>query len=351
MPNIALPSERWEVGGEFHAMELPSGPLLAWPAPAVWYLLARHAVVDLLRLLGGRRRLWVPNYFCFDVSDYWSNAVEVVPYEDNPLRVGPDWSTLHPDAADVVIAVNFFGVRTPEPWRIWRESHACVLVEDHSHDPLSGWALHSAADYAFASVRKTVPVPDGAILWSPKGLRLPPAGVRENPASELKLSAMLQKREYLEGRTGPSAKSEFRNAQQQGEAEFERSIDPAFATPFTQEYVSSGVPDVWRQRRSANVHRLLSQIRSVEGLTPVFTSWPDDAAPLGAVLQFDCPVQRDRMREHLQRQKVYCPVHWPPTGSTLATAKDIAGRLLTIPADQRYSDEDIDRVAGFVIEA
>ena len=67
----------------------------------------------------------------------------------------------------MVVGVNYFGVREAEPWQAWRERTECILVEDHAHDPASAWATTSTADYAFSSLRKTLPVPDGAILWSP----------------------------------------------------------------------------------------------------------------------------------------------------------------------------------------
>jgi hypothetical protein len=97
-----------------------------------------------------------------------AGLIEIAVYADDPCRPEPDWSTLQPANDDVVLAVNYFGIRSGEPWRRWHEKRSCFLLEDHSHDPVSGWALHSRADYAFSSLRKRMPVPDGAILWSPK---------------------------------------------------------------------------------------------------------------------------------------------------------------------------------------
>ena len=108
-----LRSDRWEVGGEFHWMGLPPAPFIPWPNAASWYLLGRHALVALLQLLPpGPRRLWVPSYFCFDVADYWRSFIEVATYSDDPRRAEPEWSTLQPEATDVVIPVNYFGVRS-----------------------------------------------------------------------------------------------------------------------------------------------------------------------------------------------------------------------------------------------
>lgn len=251
-------SDRWELGGEFHWMGLPEGPFIPWPRPARWYLLGRHTIVALLRLLPLRkRRLWVPSYFCFDVSNFWKKYGEVITYADDPRRQEPDWSTLRPSANDLVVAVNYFGVRSGHAWTGWREQNECVLVEDHSHDPVSGWSLNSTADYAFASLRKTLPVPDGAILWSPRGLTLPDGGTSESAGSVLKLAAMLWKRDYIDGRSGAAAKDAYLAWQQEGEQTFERA-EISFATWLSQEYLSSGFPVHWRKQRVENTRRLLS---------------------------------------------------------------------------------------------
>jgi len=290
--------------------------------------------------------LWVPSYFCFDVADYWRSFIEVSTYWDDPRRAEPEWSTLHPEAADVVIAVNYFGIRGGEIWRSWREHNQGVLVEDHSHDPVSGWALASNADYAFASLRKTLPVPDGAILWSPRGLPIPATGTGDSSASLLKLSAMLWKREYLLGSFPPEAKLTYRAWQQESEHALEKS-PISFATDLSRQYLSWGVAVKWRKRRVDNTRRLLSKLRGIREFRPIFLDWPQEAAPLGAVFEFDSPKHRDATRHRLQEAGIYCPVHWLATAGCDPAARDLAGRLLTIPTDQRYTNQDMEKIAAF----
>lgn len=343
-----LPSERWEVGGEFHWMGLPPPPFIPWPKTASWYLLGRHALVALLQSLRkSSGRLWVPSYFCFDVADYWRTFIEVHTYRDDPRRAEPDWSTLQPKAEDIVIAVNYFGVRNGEIWRGWREQNSCVLVEDHSHDPVSGWALASSADYVFASLRKTLPVPDGAILWSPRGLPLPANGTGESSASSLKLAAMLWKREYLLGSSPLDAKSTYRAWQQAGEHAFDTSAI-SFATGLSQKYLSFGVPVKWHEGRVTNAKWLLAKLQGYRNFRPIFLGWPEQSAPLGAVVEFDSPAQRDATRQGLQEHGIYCPVHWPATEACDPAARDLADRLLTLPTDQRYETRDMEKLASLV---
>ena len=341
---------RWEVGGEFHWMGRAPGPFVAWPMAGIWYLLGRHTVAALLQSLRlHARRLWLPSYFCFDIKQFWKQFSDVVQYHDNPLRAEPDWATLRPDPYDLVVAVNYFGARAQEPWRKWRNRNECVLVEDHSHDPVSGWALHSTADYAFASLRKTFPVPDGGLLWSPRGLPLPMGGVGESSGSLTKLAAMLWKREYLFGDADPEIKATYRRWQQEGEHAFEKATI-AFASDVTQTFASSGVPKVWRERRRANTQYLLAALPKNAG-RPVFSSWPEGAAPLGVVLEFPSQHLRDACRLKLQQQNVYCAVHWPALPGCQPAEAELAGRLLTLPTDFRYDREDMEKIASILANA
>src|SRR5438876_1409649 len=150
----------WEVGGFFEACEASQGETVPWPQPNVFFALARYVVPGLLRVNSRTRRLWIPDYFCPDVIQHWSALIETVPYRDDPRWPEPNWKSLQPDKRDLVVAVNYFGVRTKEPWEHWRSRHDCILLEDHSHDPVSSWALTSTADYAFSSLRKSMPITD-----------------------------------------------------------------------------------------------------------------------------------------------------------------------------------------------
>jgi hypothetical protein len=346
---VSTVTEVWEVGGEFHLPVDPPGPYHRWPEGAVWYALGRHAVEALIRELRPPR-LWLPDYFCHEVAARWQDAVEIQLYEDDPRWLEPRWESLQPGARDLVVGVNYFGVRQGGPWREWRERTPCVLVEDHAHDPASEWATTSAADYVFSSLRKTLPVPDGAILWSPRELPLPdqPAGGADG--SELKLAAMLLKGEYL-GSGDAGLKDRFRHLQLDGEDRLGRA-GIAGAAPATREALVRGVPLPWRARRSENTARLLAALHGWTVAEPLFSEWPADAAPLGAVLVFDSSDDRNAARAALRRADVYCPVHWADAAeSSSERVRDLAARVLTIPTDWRYAAADMARVASLVREA
>ena len=338
----------WEVGGEFHSPVETPRPFHPWPRPAVWYALGRHAVDGLASALA-LRRLWLPDYFCHDVAVGWQQRLEVRTYEDDPRWEEPRWETIEAARGDAVVAVNYFGARAGAGWEERRAGSDWLLVEDHSHDPFSPWAVASSADYAFSSVRKTLPVPDGGILWSPRDLDLPPQPRGSAEGSELKLAAMLLKGRYLAG-GGDDLKKRFRSLQVEGEEQLGRA-PVAAASPAAREAVIGGAPLPWRVRRSDNAVHLLGLIAGLEVAEPVFEEWPAGAAPLGVVLVFRSERIRDRVRETLREAGVYCPVHWRIERPASERVRDLSTRVLTIPTDWRYTDADMERVASTLREA
>lgn len=347
----AVTEEVWEVGGEFHSPVETPRPFHPWPRPSVWYALGRHAVEALVELLRVRT-LWLPDYFCHEVAVGWRRLAEIRTYEDDPRWPEPRWETLTAGRGDAVLGVNYFGARAGTGWEERRAASEWLLVEDHSHDPFSPWAVGSSADYAFSSLRKTLPVPDGGLLWSPRELDLPPQPRRPAEGSELKLAAMLVKGRYLDAGGGDGLKDRFRRLQLDGEEQLARA-PVAAASPAAREAVIGGAPLPWRVRRDDNAVHLLGLVAGLTTAQPIFDEWPAGAAPLGVVLAFESATRRDLVRELLREREVYCPVHWPlQDGVPVAErVRDLAGRVLTIPTDWRYSAADMERVAALLREA
>jgi len=342
----------WEVGGEFHWMAPPEGPMLKWPGPANWYALARDvapAIWSHDRRIHCASRLFVPDYFCPQVIAAWrARGLVVRPYADDPAWPAPEWTDIDHRPGDAVLAVNYFGVRRAEAWLAWHaENRRVLLIEDHSHDPVSSWSRQSQADYAFASLRKTMPAPDGAILWSPRQRPLPdPPPGRDWNGSKLKLTAMVWKRDYLAGaQEGPRLKAAFRRLQLEGERRLTATHDSAIS-PWSRQILGDGYPESWRRRRRENVERLLQALDRGRELAPLFRRWPTGHCPLNAILACADRQHRDQTLARLHAARIYATVHWRHPESVPLRTRQRADSLLTVPCDQRYSAEDIDCIAA-----
>ena len=344
---------RWEVGSEFDwsGGVLEGRPVAAppWPEPNRLFASGRAALLALARSRGGERpRLHLPTFFCTEVASALAEAFDLSWFPDLPGDEAPDLTALRPRPGDLVLAVNFFGARDPAPWLEWTARHDDVLVvENHTHSPLSPWACESRAAFAIASLRKTLPVPDGALLWSGAGRPLPgPQGTPPSGAYR-KLAAMVLKHAWLRG--APVSKERFRHLQITGEETLEHDLLPR-ATEFSSEVLSCLDARRLFERRERNVAHLLRLVAGLpgRGWRPLFGTWPAGATPFNLVLACRGVDVRERLRVFLVEHGVFACVHWRQDDGPSPDdqrARDLAGRLLTVPADHRYSRQDMEQVA------
>jgi len=190
--------------------------------------------------------------------------------------------------------------------------------------PRHGWA--------FGSARKFLGVPDGAWLTGPK-----PTLHDSDPRAEPRL-------EHLVGRLerGPEAAwSSF----QAFEADLDASIRRISRT--SRQLLDSVDHRAIAARRRANfsvLHQLLgpaNQLRLDTTTSQVPHSYP--FLP-----------QRPLDRRRLQAQRLYVPTFWEavlsrPGAARFELERELARRLLPLPLDQRYTGDDMERLAEAVL--
>lgn len=150
----------------------------SWQPPFVgagqvrYYSLARHALVEALRLAGVRQgsRVLLPEYLCRDLLAplHLLGAVPCwypVAPDMTPATASADWPL-----ADVVLAVDYFGFpQDLAPFQAYVERTGAVVIEDNAHGYLSrdqaGQWLGCRTGLGVFSLRKTLRIPDGGALW------------------------------------------------------------------------------------------------------------------------------------------------------------------------------------------
>ncbi len=345
---------RWESGSEFHWLGLPGpGPAATSPWRSGLELSSGRDALRLTLSLGvkerGWRRLWVPDYFCQDVTAAMVRSdLELVPYPDSPLRPQPDPPDARPGEA--ILLVNYFGLRAPV--HVPRRD-GVDIVEDHSHDPSSPWALESTADFCVASLRKTFPVPDGGAVWSPVGHPLPsqpPIEAQRRVAVSSKLQGMILKAMYLEGL--PVDKDAYRALAIRGEGELAVPLVSGMSD-VSRAIITAYAAAAWRAAREANRSILSARISELDWARLV---QPAEGAgvPFSAVIVVDSPERREFVRQRLIAQRIYPSILWPLEDAVVApgrAALDLSRRLLSIHCDGRYAGHDMERVGEQVAMA
>ncbi len=346
-----------EIGSEFEWMDIPEGPRIKWPKECVWYSGGQDAMLGLWKMLCEQqpgRVLHLPDFFGPDVPTGWKYFnLPFKYYADDPRWAHPDWDTVDMQPGDLIMVINYFGVRDGEACRQWHEENSdIVYIEDHTQDPLCEWALTSTADYICSSVRKTFPVPDGGVVWSPKDLPLPPEPSRKAwSGSGMRLAAMMHKREYLsDGAVDKDKKNMFRDFYEQGEKLIIRDEDFKIS-PWSYELLKDGHPVEWRERRVHNARLLLDLLKGAENVEPLFSDWPDGHSPFSVELVFSTNAIREHVQTHLIENDIYAPVHWRPGLEPNERTINLSERILTVHIDQRYNDNDINYVAEMILAA
>lgn len=133
-----------------------------------FFYTGRNAFTAIIQHILSKKNIdtvWLPSYYCDTVIDLFeSQSFHLKYYEINPFKFDEeiDISLYNPN--EIVIINNFWGMSSfPE----YDQAQRPVIIEDHSHGWLSPACMNSKADYCICSLRKTYPIPMGAIAWSP----------------------------------------------------------------------------------------------------------------------------------------------------------------------------------------
>ena len=297
-------------------------------------------MIDLYRSQGWQR-LWMPEYFCYDVIESLKEAgLELVFYTDYP-EYHDDSKTIeaiqrkgHFRPTDAILRVNYFGTRSYRDV----EKLNIPVVEDHTHDLIGGWAINSHADWCIASLRKTLPVPEGGMLWSPMGLPLPKAPTvsdENEKIAAIRWEAMRLKACYLNGEN--VEKAAFRSGFVDTEEYFDRAEVCALDAE-SQKFLQLFDIRDWYKWKWEN-WALLRDIKK-DGVRVLR---PEDRGcyPFSLILVFELEDERNRVRKALIERQVYPAILWSVPPSYYGEISQMSGGMLSIHCDARYTKEEI----------
>lgn len=325
---------RWEVGSAYPLM-LPSGSGRLQPAgDSRLFGSGRQALRALLEF-GRREYGWeavhLPTYYSPSVAPHISDLLPVRRYDAGPL--GPQPRPLA-GPSDVVVAMSYFGAPPVLPVT------AGTLVVDVTHDPVAPWMEQVRADYFYASLHKTLPLPDGGLLWSGTGRGLPsvvPPTEHHLATVSRILSAMCLKAAYRDG--APVTKEQFLPLYAAGEKGF-RSTPVSGISDFSREALRLLPAVEMRRRRVENAAELASGLRDIAGARI-------HPHTFGVVLEFDSPERREAVRRSLVARNVYPAVLWDLRAPEAPPHQvDFSRRMLHMHTDARWTEDDMRRVAA-----
>ena len=347
---------RMEIGGFWEETDISvenRNPALAWLPPvqdSALTLVGRGAIglaLTDLRRNGKIRRAYLPSYCSFGMVQPFIDLD--IPYDFYPV----DWDgeTLRlsvPDghANDVLLITDYFGMnreQTASAIQKFRQ-HGGVVIEDITQTLLDFRVRTIQPDYYTASLRKWFPLYSGGWLGKTGGTLAETADLSGDEKVENVVLSMRQKRDYMTGKT--SSREEYVLSQTRFEdwlvlLDCKTRIDSASAERLQQFDVRQIA-----EQRQRNARRLFDRLHDVREIT--FLNKKEDwneCAPLCVPILLEHE-QRNALKTALSNQGIYCPITWP---ERMGAPVGIKNNELSLPCDQRYTEEQMDVIANAVL--
>lgn len=284
----------------------------------------------------GWKRIWMPEYFCYEVIDTIRtlSGIEIKFYVDYPGNDdAAEVGKIDFREGDVLFRVNYFGVRD-------KRSEAAIpipVIEDHTHDLLGHWALYSDADWCIASLRKTLPIAEGGMMWSPKGLDLTAYASSSSDDNEVMMAkrwrAMDMKSAYLSGEGVD--KETFRSLYMQTEEWFDLAPVSGIDSRSMQTIRSLDI-NAWYNAKRKN-------LEAIRGILRNELCAEDESCNLFSLVIRT--KNRQSVRKSLIDSKVYSAILWNVPDTVSVEVKKYSQSMLSIHCDGRYSVDDMTEIA------
>ncbi len=315
-----------EIGSEFHTLLQDKGKGIILPRNGSLVFSGRTAIEAVLREMPHIKSALLPSYCCASmIAPFIKNGIYVKFFDvnwENGLKIKLD------DTADILFWCNYFGYRNKMP------DFDGVIIEDITHSFFSEESYHLNSDYLVASLRKWEPIICGGYCSIKIDGVKPP-----NEFVDIKSKAMSLKKDYLDGIISEKKLflDLFANCNQwiaDNYSEFE--IDDT-----SREYLMHVDVDKQKEIRCENAKFLYEGLKGKVQF-------------LFQQEELDCPLfvpillsNRDEVRQHLLKNGIYCPVHWPRPEGCQSNIYDLE---LSLICDQRYGYKDMKRIIETLLE-
>ena len=302
----------------------------------------RQCIMALIRQYGWKR-LWMPEYFCYEViaSIEQMTGIEIAFYHDLPI-LSNDQRTVEELPymdGDVLFRVNYFGLRDFRS----EDKIPIPVIEDHTHDLLGHWALYSNADWCIASLRKSLPVPEGGMMWSPKGFSLDCITDESEENKEIAASrweGMRMKAAYLNGEQ--KNKDAFRKKFIDTEGWFDCAEISAIDDN-SRNYIEKLDINLWQGAKLKNWKILHREMK-----TKPLSAENDSCTPFSCILLAESHDAREQLRKRLIARSIYPAILWNVPHSASEMAKDFSSRMLSVHCDGRYTPDDARQLSAII---
>ncbi|RHS80742.1 hypothetical protein DW928_06960 [Firmicutes bacterium AM43-11BH] len=314
-----------------------------------FYNTGRAAIESLFCFLKnsqGRTRVLLPTYNCDSVYE----AVERTQIMIELYPINRDF-TINIDAlksfqfseGDIFYIVQYFGKKISKEALSFIQdlkTKGVLIIEDISLCLLSYSETIGIGDYIVGSIRKWFALPDGGFCASTYDMHDLKKEQAANNYTFNYMLAQLMKQKYLQDNS--LDKTKFLKLNKMGmDTLFSDYKIREMSEVSIQLMKSSDVRSIISIRED-NYRSLWLKLAKIPQVT-VMIPWEVGIIPLGMVIAVE---DRDRLYDNLIKNDIYCNIHWR-TNRCMDNSEEaiwLSKHCLTIPCDQRYSNEHMKRI-------
>lgn len=328
-----------EIGSEFHSESLDSGHGVSYPIPGSLVFSGRTAIETVLKEITWARKAALPSYCCYSmIQPFLAAGINVVfypVYYENGLKIELDI----PKDTDIILWCNYFGFKVPMPELTWFHG---VIIEDITHSLLSKSSYNVRSNYLVASLRKWEPIYCGGYCASVNGrIHFEPTNPPSQEFLRIKIAAMKLKQEYLLD-IDKEKKAQFLSLFAESNHWLGVNYSELSIDPWSKKYLLSVDFERQKQIRRKNARILYAGLENmVQFLFPL----EDMDCPLFVPVMLH---NRNKTREFLSNNKIYCPIHWPKPDECNS---NLYNHELSLICDQRYNEDDMERIVSVLKKA
>lgn len=310
------------------------------PGP-VFYRDGRQAIKSvLLNIVDLNKKICLlPSYLCISIKQPFEELGLNIRYYGHQSGLKP---VINSQIKDMLIyIIDYFGVEAISNDEILGLTENNIVILDVTHSIFDKKRLKLKHEnlYSIASLRKSFPIPDGSIVYHSdsnlEAIKVTPKGY------EKMLEAMFQKKYYIyDHYADKKLKQYFLTLYRDYEDLKTNTIQLEGLPEISQHIMMHIAIDPIIGRRKSNLRYIYRNIDRRQ----ILFELDQIQSPFCVPVIFDTEHEREECKRKLIGNNVFPPVHWElpnDVPGSFAYEHLLSRRILSIPIDQRYSEDQL----------
>lgn len=297
------------------------------------------------------KRTLLPAYICDSViAPFKKHGYDII-YYDLDEGLCPQNMDIGDAEIGVFLHMGYFGFPTNDGLSnliMELKSQSVIIVEDVTHTLFSSYHNQTNNDFVIGSIRKWAGMPSGGFVASNKIIKdklpYPPKEL-----INLRSNSLRSKCEYM-GTLNESFKDGYLKGLKKAEQMLDEDVNSYKIDGMSELIVRNLNIKQIEDTRRANFEFLLENLKRIKGIKVIFTNIKNDITPMFFPIYVTS--NREKLMSALIAKQIYCPVHWPISSlldcCLSKTTRETYDSILSIPCDQRYGLEDMERIVDAI---